>query len=90
MGIDTKSIEQRWEALNNGESFFVPSIDPIRDRIFCLKLGYVVAKNPPEATVGIYRGVHGVLCFRKADYAGLPRGRKKSVNEVPPRTVKQG
>jgi len=60
-----KGIQALWEALDDGQSFFVPSIDPIRDKISCLKLGYVVGKNPPEAQTGVYRGLHGVMCFRK-------------------------
>ena len=60
-----KNIQAVWEALNDGESFFVPSIDPIRDKILCLELGYIGGKNPPEAQTGVYRGLHGVLCYRK-------------------------
>ena len=59
-----------WKATNDGEFFFVPSVDAIRDRIFCLKLGCIQGKNPPEARIGTYRGMHGVMCFRKKPFKG--------------------
>lgn len=59
------SVEQRWKLLENGQFFFVPSLDAVGDRKKALSLGYVQGKNAPEVKVGIYKGMHGLLCFRK-------------------------
>jgi hypothetical protein len=65
MGISMPpTIRQRWEALNNGESFFVPSLDPHTAKKNLVLEGYVPRKNAPEARVGIFRGMSGVLCYR--------------------------
>lgn len=60
-----KDIQALWEALDDGESFFVPSLDAHNARKILLSMGYVPRKNAPEAEVGFFRGMWGVLCFRR-------------------------
>ena len=72
------SVEQRWQALRDGEFFFVPSLDAVGDRKKVLSLGYYAGRNPPEVQVGIFKGMHGLLCYRKRT-----RGRRAKVANNP-------
>lgn len=58
-------IKARWQATRDGQAFFIPCINPEEDIPLILALGYVPGRNPPEAKPGMYRGLWGVLCFRK-------------------------
>lgn len=63
-GICKVEVKTRWEALKDGESFFVPCLDTINARKICMEQGYHVCRNPPIALIGVYKGMHGVLCYR--------------------------
>jgi hypothetical protein len=68
-----QSIQAQWEALNDGECFFVPSLDADSAKKILLSMGYVPRKNAPEAAVGFFRGMWGVLCFRRPRQATATR-----------------
>jgi hypothetical protein len=65
-----KTIEQMWAELKDGEFFFVPLLDAVEGKKKCLLGGYDPTKNPPEARIGTYRGMHGVMCYRKKPFKG--------------------
>lgn len=81
--LSEKSVQAQWEALDDGECFFVPSLDAEGAKKILLSMGYVPRKNAPEAIVGSYRGMWGVFCFRRPRKV-MPgpetrrRGRKKT------------
>jgi hypothetical protein len=60
------SVQDRWEALKDGECFFVVCQDPIGAQKKVVELGYGVRKKAPVAFVGLYRGMLGLMCFRRS------------------------
>ena len=70
-----RSAKAAWEALKDGESFFVPSLDTETAKKNLLSMGYEPRKNAPVVRSGIYRGMSGVLCYREAT-----RGPKRTEN----------
>lgn len=64
-----------WKTLQEGESFFVPSLDTETAKKNLLSMGYEPRKNAPVVRSGIYRGMSGVLCYRQPS-----RERKRTEN----------
>jgi hypothetical protein len=60
------SVSARWEALRDGECFFVVCQDPIGAQKKVVELGYEARKKAPVAFVGLHRGMLGLLCFRSS------------------------
>lgn len=60
------AVRERWEALKDGECFFVVCQDPIGAQKKVVELGYEARKKAPVAFVGLHRGLLGLLCFRRS------------------------
>jgi hypothetical protein len=84
-----QAVEAQWQALDDGECFFVPSLDAEADKKTLLSMGYVPRKNPPEAVVGFFRGMWGVFCYRRPKTSFVkaeptPPARRRTVWTVDP------